>query len=436
MMKKIKSLKSNNEFMKYFNNTSYLFFDKIFKMVISFFVVIYLTRYLGPERFGLLSYAQSFVSIFFAFSSLGLGQIVIRDIVNDKKNINKILGTIGLMMLVSSIVSIGCIFIISFFIYNDFETKALVNIIAITIVFQVFYVLIESFFQAIVLSKYIVIANNIGFVVSSCVKVLLIYFDMPLIYFAYALAFDSFFLALVCLIVYNRRGNNIFKWKFEKTLAKKYIKISLPMLMVSITSFAYTRIDQIMLKSMLGNEANGNYAAAIKISELFYFIPSVIITSAYPKLIEMYGQSKDRYLILLEKVYRLVLWISFPISLIVSFCSNIIIKVLYGGKFIDAVYVLSILSWCLIFISIDTTFVRMLYIEKYESKYLYKSLFGVLINIILNYVLINMYGIVGAATATLVTLMCISYVFDIFDSNLRKLYYLKIICWIPFYNKK
>ena len=78
----------------------------------------------------------------------------------------------------------------------------------------------------------------------------------------------------------------------------------------------------------------------------------------------------------------------------------------------------------------------MLYIEKYESKYLYKSLFGVLINIILNYVLINMYGIVGAATATLVTLMCISYVFDIFDSNLRKLYYLKIICWIPFYNKK
>ena len=118
MIKKIKSLKSNNEFMKYFNNTSYLLFDKIFKMVISFFVVIYLTRYLGPERFGLLSYAQSFVSIFIAFASLGLSQIIVRDIVNDQNNVNKVLGTAFFMMFASSIISMGVIFILSFFIYK------------------------------------------------------------------------------------------------------------------------------------------------------------------------------------------------------------------------------------------------------------------------------------------------------------------------------
>ncbi len=432
MIKKIKSLKSNNEFMKYFNNTSYLLFDKIFKMIISFFVVIYLTRYLGPERFGLLSYAQSFVSIFIAFASLGLSQIIVRDIVNDQNNIDNVLGTTFFMMFASSIISMGVIFILSFFIYKESQTRLLVNIVATTVAFQVFYILIESFFQARVLSKYIVFASNTGFLVSSFIKILLVYFSMPLMYFAYALVFDSLFLALSCLFIYNYKGGNILGWKIEKVLLKKYIKISIPMLMVSITAFIYTRTDQIMIKHMLGDDANGNYAAAIRVSELFYFIPSIIVASIYPKLVELKLQNQDSYLKLLEKLYRLVLWISIPIALTMTFCSSLIITILYGEKFISAPHILSILSWCIIFSSIDAVFVKILYVEKFESRYLYKNVFGVLINIVLNYILINTYGAVGAAMATLITLMCVSYVFDLLDPELRRYYYLKLVCWVPY----
>lgn len=432
MIKKIKSLKSNNEFMKYFNNTSYLLFDKIFKMIISFFVVIYLTRYLGPERFGLLSYAQSFVSIFIAFASLGLSQIIVRDIVNDQNNIDNVLGTTFFMMFASSIISMGVIFILSFFIYKESQTRLLVNIVATTVAFQVFYILIESFFQARVLSKYIVFASNTGFLVSSFIKILLVYFSMPLMYFAYALVFDSLFLALSCLFIYNYKGGNILGWKIEKVLLKKYIKISIPMLMVSITAFIYTRTDQIMIKHMLGDDANGNYAAAIRVSELFYFIPSIIVASIYPKLVELKLQNQDSYLKLLEKLYRLVLWISIPIALTMTFCSSLIITILYGEKFISAPHILSILSWCIIFSSIDAVFVKILYVEKFESRYLYKNVFGVLINIVLNYILINTHGAVGAAMATLITLMCVSYVFDLLDPELRRYYYLKVVCWVPY----
>ena len=401
-------------------------------MVISFFVVIYLTRYLGPERFGLLSYAQSFVSIFIAFASLGLSQIIVRDIVNDQNNVDKVLGTAFFMMFASSIISMGVIFILSFFIYKESQTRLLVNIVAITVIFQVFYILIESFFQARVLSKYIVFASNTGFLVSSFIKILLVYFSMPLMYFAYALAFDSLFLALCCLFIYNCKGGNILGWKFEKSLLKKYIKISIPMLMVSVTAFIYTRTDQIMIKHMLGDDANGNYAAAIRVSELFYFIPGVIVASIYPKLVELKLQNQDNYLKLLEKLYRLVLWISIPIALTMTFCSSLIITILYGEKFISAPHILSILSWCIIFSSIDAVFVKILYVEKFESRYLYKSTFGVLINIVLNYILINTHGVVGAAMATLITLMCVSYVFDLLDPELRRYYYLKVVCWVPY----
>ena len=48
-------------FRKYFANTSWLLGERVLRMAVSLFVGIYVARYLGPERFGLLSYALSFV---------------------------------------------------------------------------------------------------------------------------------------------------------------------------------------------------------------------------------------------------------------------------------------------------------------------------------------------------------------------------------------
>ena len=46
---------------KYFANTSWLLGERVLRIVVSLFVGIYVARYLGPERFGLLSYTLSFV---------------------------------------------------------------------------------------------------------------------------------------------------------------------------------------------------------------------------------------------------------------------------------------------------------------------------------------------------------------------------------------
>ena len=48
-------------FRKYFANTSWLLGERVLRMVVSLLVGIYVARYLGPERFGLLSYALSFL---------------------------------------------------------------------------------------------------------------------------------------------------------------------------------------------------------------------------------------------------------------------------------------------------------------------------------------------------------------------------------------
>ena len=65
-------------FKKYFLNTSWLLFEKVARLILNFFVTIAVIRYLGPDQFGLYSYAISFYGLFVAFVSLGLESISIR----------------------------------------------------------------------------------------------------------------------------------------------------------------------------------------------------------------------------------------------------------------------------------------------------------------------------------------------------------------------
>ncbi len=62
-------------FKRYFANTSWMMGEKVIRMVVALFVGVYVARYLGPERFGLLSYAGSFVGLFTALETLGLDGI-------------------------------------------------------------------------------------------------------------------------------------------------------------------------------------------------------------------------------------------------------------------------------------------------------------------------------------------------------------------------
>lgn len=426
----LNKLKSNKEFMKYFFNTSWLFFDKIFKMGIGFFLIIYLTRYLGPENFGILSYAQSVVSIFMAFASLGISQVVIRDLVKFPKKRDILLGTWFKMSLFSSSFSILLLFILEKFILDD-SNFYIVSIISFTIIFQNFNIIIDSYFQSQVKSKSTVLVSNMGFFLSAIVKFYFIYFEYDLIYFAYALIFDVMIVSIGFLYIYRVSDLSIFHWSFDKKTFKEYIEVSLPLVLVSVSAFIYTRTDQIMLKYMVNDEAVGNYAAAIRVSELFYFIPGIIVASLFPKIVELKKEDEKRYLKLLEKMYRSVIWISIPIAIFLYSFSNEIVNILYGSQYILASKILEILSWTIIFTSIGAVFVKILYIERYEKKYLYKSIFGVGINILLNYFLIEAFGVTGAAMGTIITMFSINYIYDLFDKDLRQFYYLKLICFIP-----
>ena len=75
-------------FKRYFANTSRLMGHRVLSMVVALFVGVYVARYLGPERFGLLSYAGSFVGLFTAPATLGLDGVIVRELVKTSEGCN------------------------------------------------------------------------------------------------------------------------------------------------------------------------------------------------------------------------------------------------------------------------------------------------------------------------------------------------------------
>ena len=142
-------------------------------MVGGFFVGVWVASYLGPEKFGLLSYAGSFVGLFSAIATLGLDGIVVREIVKYPEEENEILGTAFILKLFGAILTLIVLYVAIHFTSNDKYTNTLIFIIASAVIFQAFNV-IDMYFQAKVMSKYVVFANSISLLISSIVKIWLI----------------------------------------------------------------------------------------------------------------------------------------------------------------------------------------------------------------------------------------------------------------------
>ncbi|MEJ2506409.1 MAG: oligosaccharide flippase family protein, partial [Ignavibacteriaceae bacterium] len=171
---------SSESFKKYFANTSWLFFERILRIIISFIVTIYIVRYLGPKDFGLYSYVISFSWLFGAFSTLGLEAIAVREIVKYPDKQEEINGTVFTLRLLGGIIAIVLIASTVFITGEEFYTSILIFIASVSFIFQSFSV-IEYFFRAIVKAKYNAYALSTSVICSSLLKILLILIKAPLI---------------------------------------------------------------------------------------------------------------------------------------------------------------------------------------------------------------------------------------------------------------
>ena len=392
----------SDSFKKYFKNTSWLLIEKVIRVILGAFVIISITNYLGPSNFGLYSYALSFAGIFTVISTLGIDTILTRELVKNPEKKNTLLGTgLGLKSL-GALISLLLLLVAVIFTSHDRFTNLLIFIIAAAPIFQALNV-VDLFFQSKVQSKYSVIVQSSSFIIASIIKLVLILLSASLLYFAIFTTAEYIFLATGYLIMYKSKNGEITKWNFKKNTARIMLHDSWPLILSGVVITIYMKIDQVMIKQMLGDAEVGYYAAAVRLCEAWYFLPTIVTTSLFPAIVNAKQTNETLYQSRLQKLYDLLAWAAIAIALPTTFLSKYIIAVLYKPEFYPAASVLTIYIWAGVATFLGVASSQYLITENFTKIAFIRTFIGMIVNVILNFILIPIYGINGSAFATLIS---------------------------------
>jgi len=380
-------------FRKYFANTSWLLGERILRMGVSLFIGIYVARFLGPEKFGLLSYTLSFVLLFSSLASFGLDDILVRELVKQPKQRNDLLGSVFWLKICGTLVMGTTIALILQFKAEDQQTYWMIALITFGFLFQATNV-VDFYFQSQVQSKFAVRAQAFQLLATSLFKIYLVWNQAELIWFAFALMLDQAVVAVLFLLVYNWKIEWFPFFSFTWIQANKLMRDAWPLIFAGMVVSVYMKIDQVMLKEMLDTKAVGIYAAAVKLCEAWYFVPTVVTASK--------KKSEPLYEERVQKLYDLIVWGSVAVAIPTTLFADWIILILYGADFQEAAFVLRIYIWAGVFVSMGVASSKWLVAEDLQRYSLYTTVLGAVLNISCNLWLIPIYGIKGAAFATLV----------------------------------
>jgi O-antigen/teichoic acid export membrane protein len=384
------------------HNTGWLLADKALRLVLGLLVGAWVARYLGPSQFGELSYVLAFVAFFQVISQLGLDGIAIRDMARDRESSPAILGTVFRLRIITGLLCwIAAIGSMALFRPGDVNALILTAVVSGSLVFQAADT-VDLWFQSQTQSKRTVLAKTLAYVLNSLFKVGLILLKAPLLYFAVA-GLIEFALAGLALSFSYRMYPAPFKWRWDLEWGKRLLRESWPYMFSSLAIIIYIRIDQIMLREMVGTKELGIFSAALPLSTTWYFIPMMVAQSVGPSIAKKKQSDPIGYNRAIDRLFTLMWWIMLPLSISIALFSMQIVQFLYGEQYSASAGVLAVHVFANIPVALGVMQSIWILNEKKNMLTLTKTVVGAITNVGLNFMLIPKYGALGAAFVTVIS---------------------------------
>ena len=392
----------HNGFRRYFINTGWMFLGQIFSLIVSFFIGVWIARYLGPENYGILNYAVAFVGLFGFIASLGIDSILNRELIKTPEKRDVLLGTAFKLKVVGGIAALALAVISILMSQTTLLIQFLVIIFSFNFILQAINV-ISIYFQSKVESKNNVKVSIISTLISSVLKVGVILLDKGVIWIMLVYILDFVWQWINFVYVYKRQGLKIRDWKFDNDLAKKILKNSWPLILAQAAGYIYLKVDQVIIGLMLGNYEVGLYAVAVKVTEIWYFIPSIICSSLFPAIINAKLTDVKVYKKRLSNLYVLMFILSLIIAITITFLAKPIMTILFGNSYLESVAILKIYIWSSVGLFLTVAVNQYLISENSVKTIFWLNFLSMIVNIGLNIWLIPLIGLLGAAWATLIS---------------------------------
>ncbi|MEO3866701.1 flippase [Rheinheimera fenheensis] len=407
--------------------------DKVVKLAAGAVLTVFVARMLGASELGVYSIVMAWSAFLVPMTSLGLNNVVVRQMVkhdNGHDAMTMLYSAISMRLLLGLLG--GSLMLLAFYLLYPamFDGN---TAIAIPVLF-----LLQAFFGFLLFEFYLNYQGTFRSVayVKSAISVCSFAAKLSLLYSGFGIAslllltgIEFFVVGMAQYLLYRRKHqpykDGEARWPayhprwFNLNQAKQLLKRSSWLWVSGIVSVIYLKIDIVMIGSIAGTEQAGIYAAASRLSELWYVFPATLAARYYPDMIRAHQLGWTPYYLKLRRFALLFFAMAFAIAVLMSLLSPWIVSLLFGDAFAGAVEVLRIHIWAGCFIFVRYLISQHLLITEQEPLSLLSHTVGAALNVGLNLWLIPTMGIVGAAWATLISYAYASFFFLFFAKSTR-----------------
>lgn len=405
-------------------NAGWIIVCKVVQSLIGLVIGSLTARYLGPSNYGLINYASSLVAFVVPIMYLGINNVLVQELITHENEEGEVLGTSIALSSCSAVLCIVGVAVFVLFVNANEQDTIIVSILySILLIFQSFD-LIQYWFQKKFLAKYTSITILVVYVIVSAYKAFLLITAKSVYWFALSSAIDYFFIALILMIIYKKLGGQ--KLSFSFSTARRIFSKSKYYIVSSLMVTVFAKTDSIMIKLMIGDEANGYYGAAVMCAGVTGFVFGAIIDSARPSIFESENVSVELFEKNVVRLYSVIIYLSLLQCIGITVFAKLLVYIIYGKTYFDAVASLRIIVWYTTFSYLGS--VRNIWIlAEQKQKYLWIiNLSGALANVALNIVLIPVMGINGAALASLITQFFTNVIIGFIIKPIRRNNYLML----------
>lgn len=374
---------------------------KILSTVLALVGIGFMTRYLGAEGFGNYATVLAFFGLFGALADLGLAPLLAREISRKDAPESSIIGKVVALRIVSSSVVLGAALIAIPFLPYSSELRFGIIIAAGAFVFASSSGVLNGIFQKRLAMFQVATVELTGKCLQLGLIVAAVNFDWGFGAIISALLLYMIWNALALFYLSERLVS--FRLSFDVAFWRQFLRASLPVGLISIVTFAYFKMDTILLSILRGSADVGIYNAAYKIIENLTFFPAMIAGLVLPLFSRYIFHEPDNFRLVADKTFKVFTVFAAPIAIGGFFLAEPLVLLIGGQEFLAAAAPLRILIFSLAAIFFGNFFNAILIAGNLQKRLL-AVLFGIaLINIIANIIFIPRYSFIGASGVSLLT---------------------------------
>lgn len=330
-----------SELRKALKAVAFLGSESSIRLVVGFFVHTWMARVLGPVEFGELIYIRNFAYVFFTFSLLGLDDIFIKSLINEKNRTEIFVSEVFVLRFCAStfFYLIYSILVLS----NEFGSeRQLLQLSYGLVIFLQPLLTFEAVFLSKLQNKEVFQSRLSGYLLGSTGKLTGVTFQLSVPFFTVAYSLEEIVSRSVIAFKYFK-SYSLKKVTLLSPYQKDILKSSFPLFCVGGITLAEQRLGFYFLEKT--NEIQlGFYSVSTTLIELWYFFPIVIATSLFPKLVESKKIGSDILLRRTQYVVDVCVWTAFGLCTSVYFLAEYIINILYGDRYLGADHVFRLVS--------------------------------------------------------------------------------------------